>query len=243
MIATAPERAASPLDPRTHLLFITALLIHLFRWQRPGAVALLAAAWFAYAALHRLAPLPFLRILRFLRWLLLVAAALHLAMTPGHVVWRLPATDLWITREGVAMAVLTAVRLILAVWCANALYRCLPPEAMVAGLLRLLGPLGRHGRRAHRLAVVTGLAIGFLPWFAEQFKGWRETRNADFETRLTRLVTAGHQEIAARAAAASRGELPDPTAHAAALHLHPADLLFLLATAATLAAGWSLEVR
>jgi energy-coupling factor transport system permease protein len=243
VIAAAPERAVTRLDPRTHLLFAVALLVHLFRWQRPGAVALLAAACLAYAALHRLAPLPFLRLLRFLRWLLLVAAALHLFMTPGHVVWRLPATDLWITREGIAIALLTVVRLTLAVWIANALYRCLAPEALVAGLLRLLGPLGRHGRRAHRLAMVTGLAIGFLPWFAEQFKGWRGQRGADFETRLTRLVTAGHAEIAARAAAAERGDLPDPALRAAALHLRAVDLLFLLATAGILAAGWALEVR
>lgn len=243
MIAAAPARAATRLDPRTHILFAVALLVHLFRWQRPIPLTLLTATWLAYAALHRLVPLPFLRLLRFLRWLLLVAAALHLFMTPGHVVWRLPATDLWLTREGIAIAGLTVVRLTLAVWIANALYRCLAPEAMVAGLLRLLGPLGRHGRRAHRFAMVTGLAIGFLPWFAEQFQGWREQRGVDLETRLTRLVTAGHQEIAARAAAASRGELPDPTTHAAALRLRGVDALFLLATAATLAAGWALEVR
>jgi len=243
VIAPAPERAASPLDPRTHLLFTVALLVHLFRWQRPAAVALLAAAWLAYAALHHLSPLPFLRLLRFLRWLLLVAAALHLFMTPGHVLWRLPATDLWVTREGAAMAMLTAVRLILAVWCANALYRSLTSEELVAGLLRLLGPLGRNGRRAHRFAVVTGLAIGFLPWFADQFKGWREQRGVDFDTRLTRLVTAGHSEIAARAEAAERGDLPDPAVRAATLRFTAADLLFLLAAAATLAAGWALETR
>lgn len=243
MIAAAPERTPSPLDPRTHLLFIVALLVHLFRWQRPAAVALLAAAWIAYVALHRLSPLPFLRLLRFLRWLLLVAACLHLFMTPGHVVWRLPATDLWITREGATMAMLTAVRLILAVWCANALYRSLTSEELVAGLLRLLGPLGRNGRRAHRFAVVTGLAIGFLPWFADQFKGWREQRGVDFDTRLTRLVAAGHAEIATRAAAAERGDLPDPALQAATLRFTATDLLFLLATAATLAAGWALEVR
>jgi len=243
VIVAAPEGAASPLDPRTHLLFTVALLVHLFRWQRPAAVALLAAAWLAYVALHRLSPLPFLHLLRFLRWLLLVAAALHLFMTPGHVLGRFPATDLWITREGAAMAVLTAVRLILAVWCANALYRSLTSEELVAGLLRLLGPLGRNGRRAHRFAVVTGLAIGFLPWFAERFKGWREQRGIDFETRLTRLVTAGHAEIAARAAAAEAGDLPDPALRAAALRFRVTDLLFLVATAAILAAGWALELR
>jgi energy-coupling factor transport system permease protein len=243
VIATAPERAVTRLDPRTHVLFAIALLVHLFRWQRPMPLCLLAAAWLAYVALHRLAPLPFLRLLRFLRWLLLVAAVLHLFMTPGHVLWQVPGTDLWLTREGIDIAVLTAVRLTLAVWIANALYRCLTPEALVAGLLRLLGPLGRHGRRAHRFAMVTGLAIGFLPWFAEQFKGWREQRGVDFETRLTRLITAGHTEIASRAEAAGRGDLPDPTTHAAALRLRAVDALFLLATAAILAAGWVLEVR
>ncbi|MGD2063499.1 MAG: CbiQ family ECF transporter T component [Nitrospirota bacterium] len=243
MIVATPGQAATRLDPRTHLLFAIALLVHLFRWQRPASLALLATAWLVYVALHRLAPLPFLRLLRFLRWLLLVAAALHLFMTPGHVVWQLPATDLWLTREGITIALLTVARLTLAVWIANALYRCLTPEALVAGLLRLLGPLGHRGRRAHRFAVVTGLAIGFLPWFAAQFKEWREQRGVDFDTRLTRLVTAGHEEIATRAEAASRGELPDPTDHAAALRLRAVDTLFLLTSAAILAAGWVLEVH
>ncbi len=235
------DRRASPLDPRTHLLFALALLLPLFRWERPAALALLAVAGVAYGLLHHLPPRPFLTILRFLRALLLITVALNLLLTPGHVLIGVAPLHLWITREGVGLALLTAVRLVGAVWIAHALYRAVEPEALVAGLARLAGRLAAPGRRLHHAVVVASLALGFLPWFAAHLHTWRDGP-LDLDGRLRRLITAGEQEITARAAAAESGTLTDPTTAAAALRLSAADGLFTLLVVATVTAGWVLEI-
>lgn len=234
------DRRPSPLDPRTHLLFALALLLPLFRWQRPAALGLLAVAGIAYGLLHHLPPRPFFAILRFLRALLLITVTLNLILTPGHVLIGVAPLHLWITREGVGLALLIAVRLVGAVWIAHALYRAVEPEALVAGLARLAGRLAAPGRRLHHAVVVASLALGFLPWFAAHLHTWRDGP-LDLDGRLRRLIGAGEQEIARRAAAAERGDLPDPATAAAALRLSAADGLFAVAVAAAVAAGWILQ--
>ncbi len=236
----ALDRRPSPLDPRTHLLFALALLLPLFRWERPAALAVLAAAGVAYGLLHHLPGRPFLAILRFLRALLLITVTLNLVLTPGHVLIGVAPLHLWITREGVHLALLTAVRLIGAVWIAHALYRAVEPEALVAGLARLAGRLAAPGHRLHHAVVVASLALGFLPWFAAHLHTWREGP-LDLDGRLRRLITAGEAEIAARATAAEAGTLTDPTTAAAALRLTAADGLFAVAVAAVVATGWLLQ--
>jgi len=239
MLATL-ERRPSPLDPRTHLLFALALLLPLFRWERPAALALLGAAGVAYGLLHHLPGRPFLAILRFLRALLLITVALNLILTPGHVLIEIAPLHLWITREGVGLALLTAVRLIGAVWIAHALYRAVEPEALVAGLARLAGRFAAPGRRLHHAVVVAALALGFLPWFANHLAAWRDGP-VDLDSRLRRLIAAGEQEIASRADAAARGEMDDPTVAASRLHLGRTDGAFLLLLAATVVTGWVVE--
>jgi len=239
MLATL-DRRPSPLDPRTHLLFALSLLLPLFRWDRPAALAVLAAAGVAYARLHHLPPRPFLAVLRFLRALLLITVTLNLVLTPGHVLVGVAPLHLWITREGVGLALLTAVRLIGAVWIAHALYRAVEPEALVAGIARFAGRFAAPGRRLHHAVVVAALALGFLPWFANHLAAWRDGP-VDLDGRLRRLIAAGEQEIARRATAAARGEMDDPAVTASRLHLGRADGAFLLLLAAAVVAGWALQ--
>jgi len=235
-----PLRRPSPLDPRSHLFFALCLLLPLFRWQRPAALALLAAAGVGYVALHRLPVRPFLAILRFLWPLLLVATVLHLTMTPGHVLFEVAPLHLWVTREGVHLALLTATRLIGAVWIAHALYRALPPEALVAAIARLAGGWCAPGHRLHHALWVASLALGFLPWFADHLAAWH-SGPLDLDTRLRCLIAAGEQEIAARAAAAASGALADPLAAAARLRLTATDGLFGLAVAIALVTAGYLQ--
>jgi len=234
------ERRPSPLDPRTHLLFALGLLLPLFRWERPAALAILAAAGVAYGLLHHLPPRPFLAILRFLRALLLITVTLNLILTPGHVLVGVAPLHLWITREGVRLALLTTVRLVGAVWIAHALYRAVEPELLVAGLARLGGRFAVPGGRLHHPLVVAALALGFLPWFADHLRTWRDGP-VDLDGRLRRLIAAGETEIAARATAAARGEMDDPTVAASRLHLGGADVAFLLLLAAAVAAAWAVQ--
>ncbi|RMF79903.1 MAG: hypothetical protein D6739_10665, partial [Nitrospirae bacterium] len=216
------------------------ILAHLFRWHRPGALALLALPLAGHARLHRLTLRPFLRTLRYLRALLAVTVGLNLALTPGHVVWGAAPLHLWVTREGIALAALTGLRLVGAVWIAHALYRSVEPEALVAAAARLAGPLAAPGRRLHHAAVVAQLAMGFLPWFADHLGRWRR-EPGELEGRLVRLLHAGEEEIAARAAAAEAGRLADPWAAGRRLRFTAADLAAALLLGLALAAGWAVE--
>lgn len=90
-------------------------------------------------ALRGAAAGDFRRLLRRTRWLLLSLALVFALGTPGSVWW--PPLGMWVTREGLVLAVEHGARLLAVLAVVAELLARTPPQALAAGLLTLLAPL------------------------------------------------------------------------------------------------------
>lgn len=172
------------LDPRTKLLGTLLVVITLFVAQRPlslGLLALVILSLFALARIplsqgfHSIAPLFFIVALTGLFNLFFVQG--------GEVCWQ------WgwlvITQDGIKTALFIAVRLTLLLLTGSLLTLTTKSLDMTDAIERLLTPLARLGVPAHEFAFVIGVALRFLPEFAQELQDIRVaqvSRGARFST-------------------------------------------------------------
>ncbi|WP_187775312.1 CbiQ family ECF transporter T component [Oryzomicrobium terrae] len=111
----------------------------------------------------------FRRLLRRTRWLLLSLFAVFALGTPGSVWWS--PLGMWVTREGMGLALEHSARLVAVLAVVAGLLASTAPQALAAGLLTLLSPLGRLGlpvNRAVARLVLVLQAIDSVPRRAGQ---------------------------------------------------------------------------
>lgn len=116
------------------------------------------------------------RILRRVRVLLLAILVLFGGFTPGEALlvdW----PTLSPSREGVALALVHAGRLVCAVLCVAILMEIMSPSSLIAGVHALLRPFTRLGLPAERIAVRTMLVLQHVESAAPRH--WRDWLQAD----------------------------------------------------------------
>ncbi len=154
------------LDPRTKLLGIIAYLTVLLAAR--GLAPLAACGLFTLIGyIMARPPLGALwRGNRVLIWLLILTIASNVLLYPGTAVWHLGPVP--ITRQGLTVGLAAGVRLFLLVSESALVTLTTAPLDLCAGAERLLAPFRRIGVPAHELALMTGLALRFIPALSEE---------------------------------------------------------------------------
>lgn len=153
------------LDPRVKMVGTLAVLGATIATQDPAAYLFLSASLAAVAVAARLRPLFLLRNLASLRWLVVVVFLAHGFFTPGTPLFdALPR----FTREGALLGAVFAWRIALMVSSATVLTATTSPVELGDGLEKLLGPLSRIGIPVHEIAMISVIAIRFVPTLLDE---------------------------------------------------------------------------
>jgi energy-coupling factor transport system permease protein len=171
------------LDPRTKIIGLLVLSVAIFlpkSW--PGY--LLAAAFCLGALVLSQVPIKFiLRGLRPIVIFLAITVVFNAFLTPGEAIAHV---GRWaITREGLVLSAVAAVRLVLLVVIASLLTLTTSPIRLTDGFERLMRPLAPIGVPAHELALMMTIALRFIPTLTEEadrIMRAQAARGADFQS-------------------------------------------------------------
>lgn len=171
------------LDPRAKILVTVLYTVALFILPTLPAVVLAGLPVVLGVWASRL---PFSYILRGIKpvWILvLFTLIMHLLSTPGQKLLSLgPFT---ITLEGINQGFMVALRLVWLVAGTSLLTLTTSPISLTDGIERLLSPAKAIGFPAHELAMMTTIALRFVPTLIEETEKIMKAqtaRGADFES-------------------------------------------------------------
>lgn len=171
------------LDPRVKLATTFIFIISLFMFD--GIVGYLIAATFL-ASVIKLSKVPFkfmVRGMKAILFLLLITVVFNLFLTPGEALVSFGALKL--TKEGVKVASLMAVRLTFLVIGSSVMTLTTTPNQLTDGLEKLLGPLKKIHVPVHEIAMMMSIALRFIPILMEEtdkIMKAQMARCADFES-------------------------------------------------------------
>ena len=161
------DSAIHRLDPRTKLLLgfvflITTLTVSGFRGLAPVAIFVVLT--------YAVSRVPVRRVLSSMAPLLaivVVVAVLNLFTDQsGRILWQLG--FLQISERSLRSAAFMACRLTLMMAGMSAITLTTPTLDLTAGFERLLAPFARVGLPAHELGMIMGIALRFMPQFANE---------------------------------------------------------------------------
>jgi len=171
------------LNPRTKIVVTTLLMVAIFLIvDGPGLVGLGLLLGLIYV-LSGLPGLMLLKGLRPLVLILIIALPLQILFTPGEVLYYLG--PFMVTREGIYQASLLTYRLAALIMLTSFLTLTTSPVALTDGLERILKPLEKIRVPAHELALMSTIALRFIPIFAEEAEKImkaQKARGADFDS-------------------------------------------------------------
>ncbi len=154
------------LDPRVKLGTTVLFIISLFVFQ--GVWGYLAAGLFLVLVI-RLSTVPFKFMVKGMRsivFLLSITVIFNLFLTPGE-----PVVQLWkltITREGIELAVLLAIRLSFLIIGSSVMTLTTTPNQLTDGLEKMLRPLNKIKVPVHEIAMMMSIALRFIPILMEE---------------------------------------------------------------------------
>jgi energy-coupling factor transport system permease protein len=125
-------------------------------------------------------------------WLFLLTIGLHAFMTEGDKT-ALPLVGLKISIPGLAAGAFYTVRILVLIVMANAFTLTTSPLSLTDAMEKLLSPFRRFGVRAHEIALMTSIALRFIPIFLEEIDRIRlaqSARGASFEGGFVRKIKA-----------------------------------------------------
>ncbi|MGN1314099.1 MAG: energy-coupling factor transporter transmembrane component T family protein [Lachnospiraceae bacterium] len=171
------------LDPRVKLVATICYILSLFLIN--SVWGYLVAGLFL-AVMIRLSHVPFkfmIKGMKAILFLLLLTVAFNLFLTPGE-----PVITLWkltMTKEGIKMAAMMAVRLSLLIIGSSLMTLTTTPNNLTDGMERLLRPLRRLHVPVHEIAMMMSIALRFIPILLEETDKIMKAqiaRGADFES-------------------------------------------------------------
>ena len=178
------------LDPRTKITGTFLFVVTIFcAWNFP-ALGLLALCTCAFFILARVPLLQALRSIAPLSFIIVLTAVFNLFYIQGgtvYVDWGWCA----ISEEGVRQAAFVAIRLTLLLLSGSLLTLTTTSLDITESLERILAPFARIGLPAHEFSLVMGIALRFLPQFAEEFATIRAAQLARGAKLTTSPVRGG----------------------------------------------------
>ena len=181
------------LDARTKFLGVIFMMIITFSATNFGALILVAVA---VMALFRISRIPLKQALQSivpLLFIIVLTALFNLFwMQGGTTLFQLG--PIQISEYGIYMAVFISLRLTVLLLSGSLLTLTTTTLDITEAFERLLGPLARIGVPAHEFALILGIALRFLPQFAEELHTIRAaqlSRGAKLATSPTKSGIAG----------------------------------------------------
>ena len=171
------------LDPRVKLGSTILFIISLFLFD--NAAGYVVAALFL-ALVINLSKVPFRFMVKGMKaivFLLMITVVFNLFLTPGE-----PLLTIWkfrITKEGVSLAVLLAIRLSFLIIGSSIMTLTTTPNQLTDGLEKMLGPLKRIKVPVHEVSMMMSIALRFIPILMEETDKIMKAqlaRCADFES-------------------------------------------------------------
>jgi energy-coupling factor transport system permease protein len=153
------------LDPRVKMLGALAILVTTLLTESPFSYAFVTIALVLLVAAARLRPGFLWRNLASLKWLLIIVFVMHGVLTRGTPLFEAVP---WLTREGLSVGAIFAWRVGLMVSVATVLTATTSPVDLGDGIERLLAPLERVGVPVHELAMVSVIALRFVPTLLDE---------------------------------------------------------------------------
>lgn len=175
--------AVHRLDPRTKIILILIYIIMLFMVKNAVGYAISALFLVLISAIAKIPAKMILKSLKPLLFFIVFTAVINLFMTKGEIIF-----SFWIfkiTREGVAITIKMALRLILLVTGTSLLTYTTSPIVLTDGIEKLISPLSEIGVPAHEIAMMMTIALRFIPTIIDEtdkiIKA-QSSRGSDFET-------------------------------------------------------------
>ncbi len=171
------------LDPRVKLIATITFIISLFvvkNW-----VGYVVAALFL-ACMIKLSKVPFSYMVKGMKaivFILLITVVFNLFLTPGE-----PLVTFWkltITKEGLRIAVMMAVRLSFLIVGSSLMTLTTTPNSLTDGMEKLMGPLKYVKVPVHEVSMMMSIALRFIPILLEETDKIMKAqiaRGADFES-------------------------------------------------------------
>lgn len=174
------------LDPRTKIILATLFIVAVFVANNPVSFALLTGFTLVLIALSRISFKVIRKSVKPIVFILLFTALINMFMTTGEGE---PLISFWIVNiyeEGIARAILMALRvIILIVGTSVLLTYTTSPIALTDGLEALLSPLKKINVPVHTFAMMMSIALRFIPTLVEETEkimNAQKSRGADFTT-------------------------------------------------------------
>lgn len=181
------------LDPRTKVIGILLMMVITFSATTFPSQAIVVVAVLAICLIARIPLGQALRSIAPLSFIIVLTALFNLFWIQGGAVY----VD-WgwarISAEGVRMAIFMSIRLTILLLAGSLLTLTTTTLDITEAFERLLTPLSQIGVPAHEFAMILGIALRFLPQFAEELHVIRVaqlSRGAKLATSPTRSGIAG----------------------------------------------------
>ena len=177
------ESVLHRLDPRVKLMGTVFYIISLFLVNNVWGY--LAAALFL-ATIIKLSNVPFkfmVKGMKAILFLLLITVIFNLFLTPGEAlfsIWKLT-----ITKEGLRLAIMMAVRLTFLIIGSSVMTLTTTPNNLTDGMEKLMNPLRKIKVPVHEIAMMMSIALRFIPILLEETDKIMKAqiaRGADFES-------------------------------------------------------------
>lgn len=153
------------LDPRVKMAGAVAILVVTLLTEEPAAYVFLSVVLVSLVVAAKLRPRLLLRNVASLKWLLGIVLVMHGIVTKGPPLFDfLP----WLSREGLLLGAVFAWRIALMVSTATLLTATTSPVDLGDGLEKLLAPLSRAGAPVHELAMISVIALRFVPTLLDE---------------------------------------------------------------------------
>lgn len=171
------------LDPRVKLTATICFIISLFLVD--NALGYVIAAIFL-AIVIRMSKVPFrfmIKGMKAIMFLLMITVVFNLFLTPGT-----PLISIWkltITREGLRIAVMMAIRLTFLIIGSSVMTLTTTPNNLTDGMESLMKPLKKVKVPVHEVSMMMSIALRFIPILMEETDKIMKAqiaRGADFES-------------------------------------------------------------
>ncbi len=171
------------LDPRVKLVATICFIISLFVVK--SWVGYVVAAIFL-AVMIKLSKVPFKFMVKGMRSIviiLMITVVFNLFLTPGEALvsfWKLT-----ITREGLQIAIMMAIRLSFLIIGSSVMTLTTTPNSLTDGMEKLMNPLKIFRVPVHEVAMMMSIALRFIPILLEETDKIMKAqiaRGADFES-------------------------------------------------------------
>ena len=177
------ESVIHRLDPRVKLVGTICYIISLFLVN--SVWGYLVAAIFL-AVMIKLSNVPFkfmVKGMKAILFLLMLTVAFNMFLTPGEAlisIWKLT-----ITKEGLRLAIMMAVRLSFLIIGSSVMTLTTTPNNLTDGMENLMKPLRKFKVPVHEIAMMMSIALRFIPILMEETDKIMKAqiaRGADFES-------------------------------------------------------------